>query len=182
MGAKVLGITAEVGSVVYATVTRMSDGFQMNDADGTFAAAPADVYVPLTENAVYRGLYTREESRQVWTDGAYRILFWIQEGAQPDLYLDGPPIASFEMHVRDDLELNFGVVDDDFDSVLTLSATINSTLNTVNTNVSTILTLIGGATPGQVVDISEILRRVREIQDKLRLLVLSVEKQSKLKV
>lgn len=182
MADKLLGVTAESGDTVYCTVRRLSDNYLLNDADGSFAAAPSDYAVLLAEDLTEKGLFTRSEARQIWPNGSYRITFYRQAYVWPSPPADAPPLAAYEMQVRNDAEVTDGALSDSVAAVATLSTTINSTLNTVNTNVGTILTLLGGSTPEQVIDISEILKRVREIQDKLRLLVLSMEKQSKLKV
>lgn len=72
------------GNTVYCIVRREADGFRLDDADGlTFAAAPADPYVSLTEDSVIKGLYELSESRVAWNDGRYRAFFYILSGASP---------------------------------------------------------------------------------------------------
>jgi hypothetical protein len=65
-------------STVYAIVRREVDGYLMDDADGTFAAAPADPYVSLTEDAVIKGFYEVSESRTAWEPGWYKVFFYQQ--------------------------------------------------------------------------------------------------------
>jgi len=72
------------GNIVYCIVRREADGFRLDDADGlTFAAAPADPYVSLTEDSVIKGLYEVSESRVAWNDGRYKVFIYVQSGASP---------------------------------------------------------------------------------------------------
>jgi hypothetical protein len=71
-------INIATGASVYCIVRREADGFMLDDADGTFSAAPADPYLALTEDAVIKGLYEVSESRTVWNQGRYKAFFYNQ--------------------------------------------------------------------------------------------------------
>lgn len=71
------------GLIVYCIIRREIDGFRMDDADGSFAASPADPYVSLTEDAVIKGRYELDEARTVWDDGLYTIAIYSQAGGSP---------------------------------------------------------------------------------------------------
>ena len=94
------------GLTVYGIIRRESDDFRMDDADGSFAASPADPYVSLTEDAVIKGRYELDEARTVWTDGLYTIAIYSQAGGSPAPVSDtiigtGPAYWS----IKDDLEV-----------------------------------------------------------------------------
>lgn len=94
----------ETGLTVYAIIVRESDGYLLNDADGTFAVAPADPYLALTEHSTVKGRYKVEESRQVWTDGRYSTTIYSQVGGSPAPVTD-TVIGSGEMYVVSDAEI-----------------------------------------------------------------------------
>jgi hypothetical protein len=94
MAAKYLVTTAPTGAIVYMTVRRLSDQWLLNDFDGTFAAAPADPYILLTEVGVEYGIYEKYEDRFPWTDGMYRVAFYKQEGTSPTPSYEAPPLTS----------------------------------------------------------------------------------------
>lgn len=68
---------------VYAIIRREVDSYRLNDADGAFASAPADPYLSLTEDSVIKGRYEKNESRQVWNNGEYMVVFYQQAGGSP---------------------------------------------------------------------------------------------------
>ncbi len=74
---------SETGKTVYAIIRREADLFRLNDADGTFTAAPADPYLSLAEDAVIKGLYEVSEARAAWNNGNYFIFIYRQTGANP---------------------------------------------------------------------------------------------------
>lgn len=76
------------GESLYCLIRRESDDFLLNDADGAFAAAPADPYVSLTENSTIKKRYELLENRTVWTDGVYSIISYRLTGVSPNLIND----------------------------------------------------------------------------------------------
>lgn len=86
--AKKLSVFRATGATVYAIVRREADSFRLNDADGSFAVAPADPYLVLVEDAVVKGLYEVSESRTVWSNGAYMAFFYAQAGGSPSPVAD----------------------------------------------------------------------------------------------
>lgn len=83
MAAKRIAIQYQTGAVIYVIVHRVADGYFLDDADGSFAAAPADRYLALAEDALLPGLFSVSESRTVWNDGDYEISFFQQAGGAP---------------------------------------------------------------------------------------------------
>lgn len=92
------------GKTVYAIVKRESDGYILNDADGAFAAAPADPYLALAEHGTIKGLYEASEARTVWTNGKYTVMAYEQAGGSPAPTTD-TKAASGEMKVESDIEV-----------------------------------------------------------------------------
>jgi hypothetical protein len=78
---KTIVVGAETGKVVYTIVCRNSDSFLLDDADGSFSAAPADPYISLTEHGTIKGLYTLAESRTAWADGSYLVVVYLATAA-----------------------------------------------------------------------------------------------------
>jgi hypothetical protein len=68
---------------LYCIVKREADGYLLNDADGAFAAAPADPYILMSEHATIKGLYTKDEARAAWNDGLYTVAVYYQVGGSP---------------------------------------------------------------------------------------------------
>ena len=73
----------QTGQTVYCIIEREADNFLLNDADGTFGAAPADPYSPMAEHSVIKGRYILSESGTVWNDGWYNIAVYLQVGGSP---------------------------------------------------------------------------------------------------
>lgn len=92
------------GKTVYAIIRRAADGYRLNDADGSFAAAPADPYLSLAEDTVIKGLYEVSESRAVWTNGKYEIFVYEQAGGSPAPTSD-KMIGSGEIYISNDEEV-----------------------------------------------------------------------------
>ena len=70
--------TVKVASekTVYGIVRREADGFFLNNADGAFAAAPANKNLAFSENPSVPGLYEVSESRAAWNDGRYKVFIY----------------------------------------------------------------------------------------------------------
>ena len=64
------------GCTVYCIVRREVDGYLLNDDDGTFAAAPTNKNLVLTEDSSIPGLYEVSESRVAWNDGRYKAFIY----------------------------------------------------------------------------------------------------------
>ena len=92
------------GLTVYGIIRRESDDFRMDDADGSFAASPADPYVSFTEDAVIKGRYELDEDRTVWADGLYTAAIYNQAGGSPAPSSD-TIIGTGELAIKDDVEV-----------------------------------------------------------------------------
>ena len=101
-GSKSFFVSGSTGATVYAIVKRLADGFLLNDATGSFAAAPADPYVSLTEDGTLKGLYALAESRAAWANGLHRIAFYKQVGGAPAPATDAPPLSVLDVAVLGD--------------------------------------------------------------------------------
>jgi hypothetical protein len=86
-------VNAATALTVYGIVTREADGYQLNDADGAFAAAPADPYHEFTEDSVIKGKYAFSEVRTAWDSGTYTITVYSQAGGSP------APVSDFTLAV-----------------------------------------------------------------------------------
>lgn len=95
---------SETAKTVYAIIRREANSYLMDDADGTFGAAPADPYLTLAEDSVIKGRYEASESRTVWTDGRYTIAVYKQAGGSPAPVSD-TIIGTGEMKVESDSEV-----------------------------------------------------------------------------
>jgi len=85
---KITHIWNETGLTVYCIIRKDSNSYLLNNADGTFASAPADPYISLTEDATIKGLYELSESRTAWADDDYTVVVYKQVGGSPNLSAD----------------------------------------------------------------------------------------------
>lgn len=86
----------------YCIIKRLSDGYYLNDADGSFAASPTDPYLSLAEDSIAKGLYAVSESRIAWNDGTYRVTYYLQSGGSPNPTADAPPVKVEDIAVSGD--------------------------------------------------------------------------------
>jgi hypothetical protein len=100
------GVTAHT---VYVIIRREVDKYLLNDADGSFGAAPADPFVSLTEDGTIKGRYEKDESRAVWNNGDYDIVAYRQVGGSPSPVAD-TMVAVGTMSIMNDLELSHYLV------------------------------------------------------------------------
>lgn len=115
---------SETGKTLYAIVRREADSYRLSDADGTFAAAPADPYLSLTEDSVIKGMYEVDESRTAWDDGRYTVTIYRQAGGSPSPVAD-TVIGSGEIYIVSDSEI---VLDASVTALPTLSEIEGSTV------------------------------------------------------
>jgi len=71
--AKILAFPYVTGATITFRIFRFADSFWLNDADGTFAAAPADIDVATAEIGT-TGVYYKSEARVAWNDGEYLMI------------------------------------------------------------------------------------------------------------
>lgn len=119
---------SETGKTVYAIIRREVDLFRLNDADGSFAAAPADPYLSLAEDAVIKGLYEVSEARAAWNDGEYFITVYRQAAGAPAPAAD-LVIGSDKMTILSDTEVdsvNISTIDTLVDAIKLKTDTINA--------------------------------------------------------
>lgn len=94
---------SQTGLTVYCIIRREVDDFRLDDADGSFAAAPADPYLSLTEDSVIKGRYEVAESRTVWDDGLYTVAVYRQSDASP-VPVSDIIIGTGKLYIKDDFE------------------------------------------------------------------------------
>jgi hypothetical protein len=132
------------GSTIYCIIRRDTDGFFLNDADGAFAAAPADPYISMTEHASMKGLYELSEARSAWNDGLYTVVAYVQTGVGPAPASDYV-ISLGQMAIADDAEITnatifseitgaVGSIWDELLSAHTDAGSMGKFMNTANTN------------------------------------------------
>lgn len=92
------------GLTSYGIFVRAVDEFQLNDADGDFASAPADPYISFTEDSVLKGRYQLDESRVAWNDGTYTYAVYNQAGGSPAPVSD-TIIGTGSVQIEDDREV-----------------------------------------------------------------------------
>ncbi len=85
---------------VCVVVKQITTGYLLDHVDGVYRETPANPYIPLVELATpEQGVYERDESRSVWSNGLYRGL----------VYLDATgtkaPIGTEEMYINADTEV-----------------------------------------------------------------------------
>lgn len=103
-GTKNIGLNwSSTGVTAYLIIRREADSYLLDDADGTFAAAPADPYVAMAEHATLKGRYYKAESRTVWDDGYYQMFIYEQAGGSPSPVAD-TMIGSGILHIETDAE------------------------------------------------------------------------------
>ena len=95
---------SETGITVYYIARREIDNYRMDDADGDFAAAPADPYQELSEDAVIKSRYEADESRVAWDNGRYTFTFYKQAGGSPVPASD-TVIGTGELDIANDIEV-----------------------------------------------------------------------------
>lgn len=139
MAAKKLQVTGvATGSTVYAIIRRDSDGFLMDDADGSFAAGPADPYLAVPEHGVILGSFFASEARLAWPDGFYTAFFYLQAGGGPSPVAD-TLFATQVLPVRGDAEVTLGTLYDEDQGLAADIAAVAASLATVAGEVTTTL-------------------------------------------
>jgi hypothetical protein len=154
VAAKLLNLVSDTGATVYGIVARETDMYLLNDADGSFAAAPADPYLSLTEHGTIKGLYQASESRIAWDDGRYLVVYYGQ--------LAGAPAPATDMILAG------GMLQVLADAEVTLS----------NLNISESLS----ATASLLIKSKEAFADIKQVLMQLRLLTTAVEKRTALKI
>lgn len=125
---KTLRLFTDTGLTVYAVILRDVDGYYLNDADGSFAAAPSDRYLSLTEDATVKGLYTVSESRTAWDDGEYSVLGYEQSGGSPATASDFP-LGSSTFALKDDAEVDLSDITLNTQGLMVLLSRLNTSLS-----------------------------------------------------
>jgi len=100
---------SQTGLVVYCIVRREVDKFLLDDADGSFRAAPADPYLSMPEDSSIRGRYEVDEDRTVWDDGKYTAVVYKQTGGSSIPAAD-VVIGAGEFDVSNNGEVTLGPV------------------------------------------------------------------------
>ena len=81
MASKPYSVASSPGRSVYVITRRRSDSFLVDNATGQFTLAPATPCIPLTEDAIIKGLYEKAESRAVWVNAEVTNFYYMQTGA-----------------------------------------------------------------------------------------------------
>ena len=96
---------SQTGVTIYCIIRREVDEYLLDDSDGNFVYGPADPYLSMAEDAIIKGRYEVEESRQAWDNGLYNIICYKQSGGSPSPSSD-TIVGSEEMYIVGDLEVN----------------------------------------------------------------------------
>lgn len=151
---------SDTGQTLYAIIRRGADGFFLNDADGAFAAAPADRYLSLAEDATVKGFYSVAENRTIWDDGSYAILLYSQTGGSPATASDFP-LAEAEMAIEDDTEVTLSSPSD-LTGVRVLLSRLNSSLASSQKDLEKALSAGFGELRPAILDLQQSLLRGRK--------------------
>lgn len=155
-----LGFT-DTGLTVYAVIRREADGYFLNDADGSFAAAPSDRYLSLSEDGTVKGLYTVLESRAAWDDGGYGVLLYAQLGGSPATASD-EALGSGTLWIKHDAEVGISDVSVDMEGFQVLVSRINSRLAGVSKDLQNALEKELGKIRPAILDLQQSLLRGRK--------------------
>jgi hypothetical protein len=102
---KKITVITDTALTVYVVIRRNADGYFLDDTDGSFQASPADIDLPLSEDATVKGLYTVSESRAVWSDGDYTVIPFAQNGGSPATATDCP-LGVGTLPIKNDIEVD----------------------------------------------------------------------------
>jgi hypothetical protein len=127
------------GLTVYMIVQRVADSYYLNDADGTFAAAPADPYIEATADSVIPSRYIATEARAAWNDGYYNVAAYSQAGGSPAPATD-TLIGSGQIQIAGDVVASSGT-----GSTLCTDADIKVACNISGTSLDTLISRINYA-------------------------------------
>ena len=94
----------ESGIALYCLIRQETSGFLFDNSDGDFRPTPVDLFLPLTEHTVIKGMYEVSENRRIWTDGRYVVVCYKQIGAAPTIAND-VLIGTGDMYVVDNAEV-----------------------------------------------------------------------------
>ena len=131
----------ETGLTLYCVIRREADGYLLNDADGSFANAPADPYVAMTEDGTLKGLYEKSEARAAWNDGVYTVMVYSQAGGSPAPASD-TVIGSGEIYIDTDTEVNTSTIKTNVDTISLAVTTIDTVVDTISLAATTIDTVV----------------------------------------
>lgn len=165
MATKQIKLSYEAGAAVYCKVQRIADGYFLSDADGTFAASPADPCVTLTESLVCPGLYEAAEARTTWAQGSYFVYFFEQSSTAPDRLQDQPLAASGPLFIDSaDAEVTLSTLDSDVGAIITTSTTVTTTLIGLRTEIRRAVEFLSDVLKKLAIILSQVL----DLEKKLR--------------
>jgi hypothetical protein len=130
MASKNLKAVTATGSIVYCIVKREVDAFLLNDADGSFSAAPVDPYLALAEHAVILGLFEVFENRLMWDNGFYEVVFYNQTGGFPTPVAD-IVISNSLIYIKTDSEQTIADTLSQMDSIFAFIVSYRRILNSI---------------------------------------------------
>lgn len=151
---------SDTGQTVYAVIRRGVDGYFLNDADGSFSAAPSDRYLSLAEDSTIKGLYTVAENRTVWDDGDYAILIYSQTGGSPATASDFP-VGDGKMQIQDDAEVT-PASSVDMTGFRVLLSRLNNSLGAAQKALESAFSMGLGAIRPAILDLQQSLLRGRK--------------------
>ena len=125
---KTLRAFTDTGQTLYVIVIREADGYFLNDADGSFAAAPADPFLALAEDATIKGLYSVAEARSVWADGGYLALVYGQVGGSPATASD-EALGIGTLALKDDAEVELSDISINTQGIMVLFSRLNASVS-----------------------------------------------------
>jgi hypothetical protein len=157
MAAKRIQAVADPNQSVYAVIRRDSDGYLLDDADGSFALAPADFALQLPEDAIVKGLYWTLESRTVWGDGGYTLIPYLQIGGAPAIGTD-PPGEAEQIQIQADFEVTVGTVSGSITFLVALLSGVKRFMKDITLSLEEVLKQIQ-IVYGQVIDLEKRIRR-----------------------
>lgn len=135
---KTIHAFSDTGLTMYGIIIRESDGYRLNDANGSFGAAPADYFLSLSEDSTVKGYYTVQESRTAWNDGTYIVLLYSQTGGSPSTSSD-VILNSGTLEIKDDAELNYQSLSTQNQGNQVLTSTLKSRIAALGDDLESVL-------------------------------------------
>jgi hypothetical protein len=106
--AKLITASASTGQTCYAIVRRDSDGYLLEASSGVFDTGLTATQAGnlLTEDSLIKGLYETTEDREVWANGAYTYIAYVEASSGTINPVTDTLIGIERVYFAQDIELS----------------------------------------------------------------------------